>query len=252
MLGIGEDSRQFEDDEENGDEKKETMCDALMDCCDIRAIWNCKRPHKIWHRLIQSVFTVGLFLLVYAKRQTTGSEDTFYSKFENIIVYLSFGAIAVHVFEFFGAKKLVVRVRAALPDLRRNVNSAYLQNRPNNRYGLVPYVGPIMSGLSAFLNQPPLKEEGKKCRIIPYVANFVTYILFCVGIWLYEIGQSAAALVCVILSGVLGVFDVCEDVSNAMNFAYEKRCGHASQESSGRISRLRPVAQQNMPAVQQY
>lgn len=153
------------------------------------------------------------------------------------------GAIAVHVFEFLGARKLVVRVRAALPDLRRNVNSAYLQNRPNNRYGLVPYVGPIMSGLSAFMNQPPLKEEGKRCRPIPYIANFVTYVLFCSGIWFYEDGQNAVALVLVILSGILGIFDVCEDVSIAMNFAYKKKCGQEQQQqSTGRALRLRPVS----------
>lgn len=68
ILGIGEDSRQFEDDEENGDERKETVCDTFIDCCNIKDTWDCTKPHKIWHRIIQCIFTVGLCLLIYAKR----------------------------------------------------------------------------------------------------------------------------------------------------------------------------------------
>lgn len=151
-------------------------------------------------------------------------------------------------------KNLVVRVRAAIPDLRRNVNSSYLRNRPNNRYGLIPYVGPILSGLSAFMNQPPLKEEGKRCRIIPYIANFVTYGLFCLGVWLYEEGKNAVALLCIILSGILAVFDVLEDVSIAMNFSYEKKCegkcGKEGEYVSDHTLKLQPIQQQSALAMQ--
>ena len=68
------------------------------------------------------------------------------------MLLLTLGGIVVIVLELLGFRKIVVRMRNKLPDLRRNVNTAYLENRPNNRYGLIPYLGPIMSGLSSFLN----------------------------------------------------------------------------------------------------
>ena len=68
------------------------------------------------------------------------------------MLLVTLAGIVVVILELLGFRKIVVRMRNKLPNLRRNVNTAYLENRPNNRYSLVPYLGPIMSGLSAFLN----------------------------------------------------------------------------------------------------
>lgn len=223
MLGASADVRQFEKFEANGDEwENATEQAACTNFCDPCEFWRDSTPRKIVHRFLQLMFTLGLLFFTYAKRLTDGTEGTPLATFEELVFYVMCGAMIVHVLEFLGARKLVVRMRSQIPDMQRNVNQSYLENRANNRYGLIPYLGPVFSGLCAFLNQPPLKERDKKCKFPPYLANFITYGVFFGAVYAYEKGQNAVAIVLAIITFILSIYDTYNDVCEAMNFKVEK------------------------------
>ena len=99
-------------------------------------------------------------------------------------------------------------MRNKYPHLRRKVNLNYLENRADNRYGLIPFVGPIMSGLCAFLNQPPLVREGKLLNWDSYLANFATYGSFVGAILCYEFGKNAWEFLLIIVTILFAIYDI--------------------------------------------
>lgn len=120
--------------------------------------------------------------------------------------------------ELVGFRKIVVRPRARIPHMRRNVNASYLKNRPNNRYGLIPYVGPIFSSAAAFMNQPPLSRESGHYNVAAYFANLATFVAFVVSVVCYEHGHTIAFVVSIAVVVILSMFDVIQDVAEAMSF----------------------------------
>lgn len=136
------------------------------------------------------------------------------------MLLVTLGGIVVIILELLGFRKIVVRMRNKLPDLRRNVNTAYLENRPNNRYGLIPYLGPIMSGLSSFLNQPPLVRKGRLHNWGAYISNFITYGALVGTITCYEFGQNALSIVFLIITVLFSIYDIIQDVREVLNFSF--------------------------------
>lgn len=157
MLGISVDVHEFEFDETNGDEKDKVSFDALCEkFWSIKDVWNRGNTLKIILRFLQLAFSAGVICLVYSRMQTYADFDTSVGIFDAIMYFVSHGSVVVIVLELLGCRKIAVRPRAKIPHMRRNVNASYLRNRPNNRYGLIPYVGPILSALASFMNQPSL------------------------------------------------------------------------------------------------
>ena len=128
-------------------------------------------------------------------------------------------------------------MRNKYPRLRRKVNVNYLENRADNRYGLIPFVGPILSGLCAFLNQPPLVREGRLLNWDSYLANFATYGSFVGAILCYEFGKIAWAFVLVVVTALFAVYDVVQDAREALNFSFGvpffDNCKRAEQRPVG-------------------
>ena len=88
---------------------------------------------------------------------------------------------------------------------------------------MIPFIGPIMSGFCAFLNQPPLVRQGRLLNWDSYLANFVTYGAF-IGVMLcYERGHNAGAIVLLVVTGLLAVYDIVQDVREALNFSFGVR-----------------------------
>ena len=139
----------------------------------------------------------------------------------SISMYLvTAGSIAVLIFSTCGLGCFKVSTRTKIPKLRRKVNTNYLENRADNRYGLIPFAGPIMSGLCAFLNQPPLVREGKLLNWDAYVANLATYGSFVGAIVCYEKGLSAWAIVLLIITILFAAYDIVQDVREVLNFSF--------------------------------
>ena len=165
------------------------------------------------------MFTLGLLLILASIADfKTGKMET------HILVGIMLAIIAqslvVILYDLSGCILIQVRIRNKIPAMRRKVNTNYLENRADNRYGLIPFVGPIMSGLCAFLNQPPLVREGRLLNWDAYVANLITYGAFVGAVLCYESGLETWTLALLAVTGVLALYDVVQDVREALNFSF--------------------------------
>ena len=221
MLGINIDQNKYEFDRENGDEESMDVHGATCRC-QSQSWADTYRPMRVVHRLLQFVFTMGMFfILISIMDFSTGQ------MLSNILMICMLviigGSAIVALVDLCGCNMIQVRMRIQIPALRRKANTNYLENRADNRYGMVPFIGPIMSGLCAFLNQPPLVRQGRLLNWDSYLANFVTYGAF-VGVMLYyEKGLSAGAIVLLLVVILLAVYDVVQDVREALNFSFGVR-----------------------------
>lgn len=195
---------------------KDPVC---ADFWEISQVWKRDNVLKIVHRFVQIVFTLGLLSLLYSKQQSDGSDGTKTEVVEILMLLVTLGGIIVIILELLGFKRIEVLMRNKLPNLL-NVNATYVENRLNNRYGLIPYLGPIMSGFSGFLNQPPLMRNGKVHNWGAYIANFITYILYAGIVVCYEYRHKAGAIVLFVITALFAIYDVIQDVREVLNFYF--------------------------------
>lgn len=220
MLGVNVYGKSSESNNVNSDKEGKTNNKPVcVDFWEISQVWKRENVLKIVHRFVQIVFTLGLLSLLYSKQQSDGSDGTKTAVVEILMLLVTLGGIIVIILELLGFKRIEVLMRNKLPKLL-NVNATYVENRLNNRYGLIPYLGPIMSGFSGFLNQPPLMRNGKVHNWGAYIANFITYILYAGIVVCYEYRHKAGAIVLFVITALFAIYDVIQDVREVLNFYF--------------------------------